>query len=58
MPLFGTGEKSETGASNNIVNLPFSQGALGLDVLEGWKDYLLPSALEFKPKSLIILSRF
>jgi acetoin utilization deacetylase AcuC-like enzyme len=59
MPLFpGTGEKSETGASNNIVNLPFSQGALGLDVLEGWKDYLLPSALEFKPNLIIISAGF
>ena len=55
MPLFpGTGEKSETGASNNIINLPFSHGALGLDVLEGWKDNLLPHVLDFKPNLIII----
>ena len=59
MPLFpGTGEKSETGASNNIVNLPFSQGAHGLDVLEGWKNYLLPSVLDFKPNLIIISAGF
>ncbi len=59
MPLFpGTGEKSETGASNNIANLPFSQGALGFDVLEGWKNYLLPSALDFKPNLIIISAGF
>ena len=59
MPLFpGTGEKSETGASNNIINLPFSRGALGVDVLEGWKNYLLPSVLDFKPNLIIISAGF
>ena len=59
MPLFpGTGEKSETGACNNIVNLPFPQGAFGLEVLEGWKNYLLPSVLDFKPNLIIISAGF
>ena len=59
MPLFpGTGGNSETGASKNIVNLPFSPGALGLDLLEGWQNYLLPSVLDFKPNLIIISAGF
>ncbi len=59
MPLFpGTGEMSETGVGNNIVNLPLPPGAIGKDILEGWKNYLLPSVLDFKPNLVIISAGF
>ncbi len=59
MPLFpGTGEMSETGISNNILNMPLSPGTLGVDILQGWKSYLLPSVLDFKPHLVIISAGF
>lgn len=56
MPLFpGTGAVAETGAHNNIFNMPFYDGASGTEIIKGWTNELLP-AIEAASPDLIIIS--
>lgn len=56
MPLYpGTGAKTETGAHQNIFNLPCAHGDDGTTILSGWDDYLLPNIVD-KGCHLVIIS--
>jgi len=59
MPLFpGTGAYEETGAYQNIFNLPLAYGTGGSSIRSGWRDNLLPSIIETKPELIIISAGF
>ena len=54
----GTGRASETGAADNICNLPLAPGE-GTDAFrKGYKDRILPALRAFKPDFLIISAGF
>ncbi|MDC0607133.1 histone deacetylase family protein [bacterium] len=59
MPLFpGTGAYDETGAYQNIFNLPLAYGTGGSSIRSGWRDDLLPSVVATKPDLIIISAGF
>ena len=59
MPLFpGTGAYDETGAYQNIFNLPLAYGTGGSSIRSGWRDDLLPSVVAAKPDLIIISAGF
>jgi acetoin utilization deacetylase AcuC-like enzyme len=59
MPLFpGTGAYDETGAYQNIFNLPLAYGTGGSSIRSGWRDNLLPSVVAAKPDLIIISAGF
>lgn len=51
----GTGDASETGIANNVMNLPLGAGANGAVVIEAIRSHMLPALTAFRP-DLIILS--
>jgi len=54
----GTGAKSETGAHDNVVNVPLAAGSRG-DVFRGrMRDELLPALSAFKPEIILISAGF
>ena len=58
MPLYpGTGAVSETGCGN-IHNAPLRAGSSGADVVEVWRDHLLPKIKSEKPELIIISAGF
>lgn len=59
MPHYpGTGAADETGAHDNIVNLPLAAGTGGAAVLAGWRDHLLPAVARARPDLIIISAGF
>jgi len=59
MPLFpGTGARSETGAHNNIFNLPLTSGTGGDAIIKGWREDLLPHIEAAAPQMIIISAGF
>ena len=59
MPLFpGTGAQSETGAHDNIFNLPLAAGTTGDEILRGWRNDLLPAIEAVAPDMIIISAGF
>ncbi|MGB2072672.1 MAG: histone deacetylase family protein, partial [Candidatus Puniceispirillaceae bacterium] len=59
MPLFpGTGAYDETGAYQNIFNLPLAYGTGGSSIRSGWRDNLLPSIVAAKPDLIVISAGF
>ena len=59
MPLYpGTGAAEERGAHDNIFNLPFMAGTDGAEILEGWREHLLPAVARAQPDLIIISAGF
>ncbi|MFA7431784.1 MAG: histone deacetylase family protein [Rhodospirillaceae bacterium] len=58
-PLFpGTGEAEETGAHNNILNVPLPAGAGSAEFRTAMTDKVLPALRAFKPDILFISAGF
>jgi len=59
MPLYpGTGAATETGAHNNIHNLPCAPGLAGAQIIKGWRQTLLPAIRDAAPGLVIISAGF
>ncbi|MEM1351996.1 MAG: histone deacetylase family protein [Pseudomonadota bacterium] len=59
MPLWpGTGDRNETGAHDNVVNLPLPPGTDGAGFRQMWQTYGLPAIDAFAPELVIISSGF
>lgn len=59
MPFYpGTGEVSETGVADNIVNAPLWAGAAGADFREAMDIAVLPRIEDFRPDLIIISAGF
>ena len=59
MPLFpGSGNKNETGAFNNILNLPLLEGSDGSSYLELMDRKIIPRIETFNPDLIIISAGF
>lgn len=54
----GTGSADETGAFNNVVNVPIDAGAKGDVFRQGMEDKVLPALRAFKPDFLFISAGF
>ena len=59
MPLWpGTGELSETGKFNNIINYPLNIKANGQKLINAYEDNIFPQLAKFKPDMLFISAGF
>ena len=59
MPLWpGTGEPSETGKFNNIINYPLNIKANGQKLINAYEDNIFPQLVKFKPDMLFISAGF
>lgn len=54
----GTGEVSETGIANNILNVPLAAGANGTAVMAALTEAILPAATAFRPDLLVLSAGF
>lgn len=54
----GTGARSETGAHENVVNIPLKAGTKGDEFRGRLRDEILPALTDFKPDFLIISAGF
>lgn len=58
-PLWpGTGQPSETGAADNVMNVPLSPMTGGADMRRAWADMILPAVDDFAPELIIISAGF
>ncbi len=59
MPLWpGTGERTERGAHDQIINIPLPPGSNGEAMREAYKDEVFPALEKFKPDLLLISAGF
>lgn len=59
MPLYpGTGDRHETGAHQNILNVPLPPGSGGKVFREAMENMVLPALEEFSPEFLLISAGF
>jgi len=59
MPLYpGTGAASETGAHNNVVNVPLQSGTNGAAYKTIFTDHMKPHVERFKPEMIFISAGF
>ncbi len=59
MPLFpGTGASSETGGSNNILNIPLTAGTDGINAINIIKAVVIPRLKSFSPDFILLSSGF
>ncbi len=59
MPLFpGTGAAGETGASNNIVNVPLGAGSGEDDMRAAYSGRILPALTDFRPDFILVSAGF
>ena len=59
MPLYpGTGAKDETGSANNVLNVPFSDGAGSAEMRQVYTNKILPYVALFKPELIFISAGF
>lgn len=59
MPLWpGSGRADETGAHDNIVNIPLSPGTEGTEMRAAWTRRAFPRLREFMPELLVISAGF
>lgn len=59
MPLWpGTGYASETGAYNNVINLPLDPNATGGDLMDAYTNDIFPRLAAHKPDMLFISAGF
>ncbi len=59
MPLFpGTGHPHETGAFDNIMNIPLAPMTGGTEMRRAYESEVLPALLDFRPELLLISAGF
>lgn len=59
MPLYpGSGAASETGAHDNVLNVPLAPMTGGREMREAWSDVILPAVDDFRPELIIISAGF
>ena len=59
MPLYpGTGDRHETGAHDNILNVPLAPGAGGREFRAAMEDLVLPALHDFEPELVLISAGF
>lgn len=59
MPLWpGTGETSETGAHDNVINLPLAPNATGSVLMDAYTSDIFPRLAAFNPDLLILSAGF
>ena len=59
MPLYpGTGGAHETGASDNVLNVPLAPMTGGVEMRRAWGDMILPAVDDFAPELVIISAGF
>lgn len=59
MPLWpGTGETTETGAHNNVINLPLKPYSTGADLMTAYEQDIFPRLAAHKPEMLFISAGF
>ena len=59
MPLYpGTGDKTETGANNTIVNAPLSSGDGGDQFKAAVRERILPAVKNFSPDLILVSAGF
>lgn len=58
-PLWpGSGQMSETGGHNNVLNVPLPAGSDGADMREAYLELVLPRLREFNPDLILISAGF
>ncbi|MEZ5750608.1 MAG: histone deacetylase family protein [Paracoccaceae bacterium] len=59
MPLWpGTGERSETGATDNVINVPLSPGTDGEEFSAAWERDVFPRLEAFAPELILVSAGF
>jgi len=59
MPLFpGTGDAHETGAHDNIVNVPLAPMTGGAEMRRAYETEILPALLDYRPELMLISAGF
>ncbi|MCV6823133.1 MULTISPECIES: histone deacetylase family protein [Halocynthiibacter] len=59
MPLYpGTGHAHETGAANNVLNVPLAEGSNGRDLRRVYEEQILPNVALFRPELIFISAGF
>ncbi len=59
MPLYpGTGSAHETGAADNVLNVPLAPMTGGREMRRAWGDVILPAVDDFAPELVIISAGF
>jgi len=59
MPLWpGTGEVSETGRHNNVINLPLKPYSSGAELMDAYQHSIFPKLAAYKPEILLISAGF
>jgi acetoin utilization deacetylase AcuC-like enzyme len=59
IPLFpGTGQAHETGAFDNVVNIPLPPGSDGSHMRREWETHAFPRLRAFKPELIVISAGF
>jgi acetoin utilization deacetylase AcuC-like enzyme len=59
MPLYpGSGEASETGEHDTILNVPLAEGDDGLAFMQAFRSVILPRVVAFKPDLIVISAGF
>jgi acetoin utilization deacetylase AcuC-like enzyme len=59
MPLFpGTGHPHETGAFDNVMNIPLAPMTGGAEMRRAYESEVLPALLDFRPELLLISAGF
>ena len=59
MPLWpGTGRAEETGAHDNVLNLPLPPGSGGAEMRAAWRDRAFPRLRAFAPELIVISAGF
>jgi acetoin utilization deacetylase AcuC-like enzyme len=59
MPLYpGTGDRHETGAHDNIINLPLAPMTGGAVMRRAYEDEVIPALIDYRPELLLISAGF
>ncbi len=59
MPLYpGTGAAHETGADNNVINVPIPPMSGGKEMRRAWGDLILPAVTDFAPELIVVSAGF
>ena len=59
MPLYpGSGATHETGAHNNVLNVPLAPMSGSVEMKRAWGDFILPAVDDFAPELVIISAGF
>ncbi len=59
MPLYpGTGDRHETGAHDNVVNIPLAPMTGGAEMRRAYEDKVIPALLDWRPELVVISAGF